>query len=317
MGGRDLLRVVLLPLAIALPAAPCTGSASENPAQAYRSIADRNLFGLTNAPAPQRVQQQAPDLPRVKLTGITTILGTKQAVLRVEPPGAKPGRPGIQGRPVPGQPVPLPGQPVQLQEPESLILAEGQREGNIEVLQIDEQAGTVRMVNAGQPMTITFEEEPVQVAAPPPVVPPLPGTPGAAPGLAGMPPVDTNVNQTAVAGMPPPALPSPAAGGLPSRTYSQSADTAGAANLTVLAPETGGETNMTPTAPGQAPLTPEEQAMLLQLQNQFHTGTQVENEPPPAHIGVPEQHIYQHQQPPNPRDPGFPPRFGRQPLLPQ
>jgi hypothetical protein len=81
----------------------------------YKAIPDRNVFKLTEPPQVQPPSNPPPVLPKITLTGITTILGRKLAVLRVQLP-------------------PLGGQPA---KEESYMLAEGQRDGNIEVLQID------------------------------------------------------------------------------------------------------------------------------------------------------------------------------------
>jgi hypothetical protein len=58
------------------------------------------------------------------------------------------------------------------------ILAVGQREGPIEVLEIDEVAGTVRVNNSNTVMVLTFEKESPRRQPPPPIrdLPPLPPT---------------------------------------------------------------------------------------------------------------------------------------------
>ncbi|MDB6112707.1 MAG: hypothetical protein JWR69_4457, partial [Pedosphaera sp.] len=99
--------------------------------------------------------------PKVKLTGITTILGNKRALFMV-------------------QEVPAPGK---AQKEESYILTEGQRQGLLEVLEIDERTGRVKIKNDGSISVVTFETVKLPVApvgVPPslaggvPVLPPMP-----------------------------------------------------------------------------------------------------------------------------------------------
>src|SRR5436853_2071359 len=86
----------------------------------YDGIAPRNIFGLKQPQVQNQVTQPPPtQLPTVKLTGITTILGYKLALLKIQPPL----KPGEQPR------------------EQTLMLTEGQRDGDIEVLQIDEKTG--------------------------------------------------------------------------------------------------------------------------------------------------------------------------------
>ena len=90
-----------------------------------------------NAPAPEPPPVNSPP---IYLTGITTMLGYKQALLRTQTP-AKSGQPA-QGA--------------------SLILAEGQRENGIEVLRIDERAGQVSILNGASRMTLDFDRNGIQ-----------------------------------------------------------------------------------------------------------------------------------------------------------
>jgi hypothetical protein len=81
----------------------------------------------------QKVQQPALALPKVRLVGITTILGNKRALLNVELPGNSPG-------------------PTQ-----SLTLSEHQKSGQVEVLEIDQKSASVRVSNAGVVTLLTLE----------------------------------------------------------------------------------------------------------------------------------------------------------------
>jgi hypothetical protein len=114
----------------------------------YGRIAERNLFGLHDPVVVQAITPP-PTLPRVTLSGTTTILGYRLALLRVQSP-AKPG---------------------EQQREESFMLSEGQREGRIEVLEINEKAGTVRVNNSGTEMTVVFEKDAGKVAGGPTTTP--------------------------------------------------------------------------------------------------------------------------------------------------
>src|SRR2546426_7293281 len=88
-----------------------TQAITDDSANPYQGIVERNVFGL-KPPTPQAtIDTKKPDLPPIILTGITTILGNKRVLMNVQSPG----------------------KPVQ-----SFILTEGQRDGDIEVLEIDE-----------------------------------------------------------------------------------------------------------------------------------------------------------------------------------
>ena len=105
--------------------------ASDAPSMPYREIADRNSFGLK---ALQEKPEPAPvvlTLPKIRLTGITTILGRKIAFLVIT--GSEPS--GL---------------------PECLVLAEGQRQDEIQVTEIDEKGGFVKVVNRDQEQTLEF-----------------------------------------------------------------------------------------------------------------------------------------------------------------
>jgi hypothetical protein len=78
-----------------------------------------------------------PALPKIILNGITTITGHRLALLKVQFP-AKPGEPARE---------------------QSLIMNEGQRDGDIELLQIDEKAGRVKVSNSGTITILTFDNE--------------------------------------------------------------------------------------------------------------------------------------------------------------
>src|SRR6266850_3328059 len=114
----------------------------------YQTIPEKNIFRLKELPVEQPTNPEPKvALPKVFLTGITTIFGNKMALFRVQYP-ARPGEPAKE---------------------ESLILAEGQRDGGIEVLGVDEVTKQVRVNNFGSEMTLTFEKDGVKPAAGPAV----------------------------------------------------------------------------------------------------------------------------------------------------
>ena len=117
----------------------------------YQGIVDRNLFNLRPPTRPEDNLPPAQPPPQITLTGITTILGNKRVLMKVQEP-------------------PHPPQPA---KEDSYILTEGQRDGDIEVLSIDEQAGSVKVNNHGTIQELTFEKNGARL----PSTRPLPGIP--------------------------------------------------------------------------------------------------------------------------------------------
>src|SRR5262249_7348091 len=94
-----------------------------DPANRFQRIAERNVFGLKEPmPVEPTHTEAVAALPKVFLTGITTLGGYKRALLSVQYP-AKAGQPPKE---------------------DYLTLTEGQRDGGIEVLSVDENAKKVR-----------------------------------------------------------------------------------------------------------------------------------------------------------------------------
>ncbi len=120
------------------------GAPGANP---YQGIVDRNVFQLRPPPAPPTPGPPAAPPPKIALTGITTILGNKRALLKWPVP-AKPGQPAKEA---------------------SFILAEGQGEDDITVTEIDEVAGTVRVMNHGQPQSLNFTDDGAKLVTAPPI----------------------------------------------------------------------------------------------------------------------------------------------------
>ena len=139
-GEKSLVFFILSGLLLGPDANAIVPDTAGNP---YQGITDRNIFALKPPPAPPRPEDNKQPPPNIKLTGITTILGRKQALLLVDVP-AKPPQPAKQ---------------------ESYILTEGQRDGDIEIVAINEKEGVVKVKNHGEPQTLDFVNNGVKVPA--------------------------------------------------------------------------------------------------------------------------------------------------------
>jgi hypothetical protein len=151
--GQRMLICTLASVALCTSGNAVTSDAPGNP---YQGIVDRNVFGLKSPPPPDPEANKPPP-PKIFLTGITTILGNKRALLKATPP-------------------PKPGESAKEQ---SFTLGEGQREGEIEVLEINEKAGSVKVNDYGTITTLDFDKDGVKVAG---GIPPAPGGAAARPG---------------------------------------------------------------------------------------------------------------------------------------
>jgi hypothetical protein len=133
----------------------------------YEGIVERNVFGLKPPEIAKPPEQPPPPPTKLTLTGITTILGNKRALLSAQ---------------VPNKPQ------------DFYMLAEGQRQDEIEVLEINEAASTVKVNNHGVVQTLDFLNDGAKrqnVPVPMPSMPTAPGTPpppGAPPGVSLPPP---------------------------------------------------------------------------------------------------------------------------------
>jgi hypothetical protein len=205
----------------------------------FRTIPERNVFRLKEPTQEQAVTNPpVRPLPKLILTGITTILGNKRVLMKELP---------VAGGPEQGKEIPL-------------MLTEGQREADVEVLEIDERAGRVRVNNSGTPMMLSFEKDGAKL----PTSPAPPALPAAAPGVQ---------PAAAAAGIPAPAMAAPAAASpapanavvqpglhaLPSRTP----------RLPVAAPGTAAA-SAPPAVQDQSDLTPEQQSLLQELQRELN-----------------------------------------------
>ena len=226
-GQRNLIFVVS---SFAFCAAANSISA-DSPSNPYQGIVDRNVFGLKPPPPLPKPEDNKPPPAKITLTGITTILGNKRALMKVQVP-AKPGEPAKE---------------------QSYILTEGQRDGEIEVLEINELEGSVKVNESGLVTLLTFDKDGAKLpSTPPPAVP-----------VAGAPP----------AGMAPANAYAPATGSSPVTSFGGAANTGLKAIPTrtlrlptaggVGAPNSGvGQPQVTPQ------LSPEEQMIMIEVERE-------------------------------------------------
>jgi len=233
----------------------------------YSSIWLRNVFDLKPILPPPPIDTKPPEPPpNVKLQGITTILGDKRALFTVQVSGG-PGKPPAKE--------------------ESYMLSEGQRQGSLEVLEINPKARTVKIKVEELVSTITFDTNkpaggpgPGNMAAGvprPPAVPPGRGfnpsagyAPAASPGFGGGAPF-VPARQMRTTDNSQVAPQSGGGGYMGGYAQAQVAQNTAVAGGTAIP---GSLFNQAPVQQPQAPqepvLSPEEQTALLAIQHQIH-----------------------------------------------
>jgi len=103
----------------------------------YSAIVERNSFGLKPPPNPaDLIKPPPPVVADIKLQGITTILGRKQVLMKVKVP-AKPPEPARD---------------------QSLVMGEGQREGEVEVLEINPADQSVKVKNGDAVLALNMND---------------------------------------------------------------------------------------------------------------------------------------------------------------
>ena len=142
----------------------------------YQGIVERNVFALKPPPDPETLKPQAPPPPPIELQGITSMFGKQQVLFSAVMPGSKPGEP----------PKKTP-----------MVLKVGERDGEIEVLAINEATGSVKFNNHGTEEEKFLDKDSTKIAAAP-VVAPFPGL--TVPGRPGVPPPAAQVNPGATGG---------------------------------------------------------------------------------------------------------------------
>jgi hypothetical protein len=245
------------------------GDAKTNP---YDSIVDRNPFGLKPPPPPDPDAGKPPPPPpaplaAVELTGITSILSSKRALLEI---------------------VPGPGKP--MLKP---ILAEGERVESVEVVSINVDKNEVVIKNGTVTTNLTFKVAKASAPAPPSAG----GVPPAAHPAAVPQPAQTSYNQNyggsgrnnvMVAGGSSPVAPT---AGTPAYGGANNAAASSSANAPTLS---GGNTDggfrsipsrkilsNTATPQGAPQMSPEEQVIHMEAQRQLNKNSPIPTPPLP------------------------------------
>ncbi len=218
------LSVVLLS-GVALGSASALALTEGNP---YAAISGRNVFALkppTPPPVVDPGKNNAPP-PNIELQGFTTILGRAQVLLKIK----------------------LPARPPEPAKDRSVVMDVGQREGDVEVLEMDAYAGVVKLKNQGNPVSLNLKDNGSKPAAGPALVAPaLPAPPGTLPR--------------------PTALPAPAAPGAATTFGGAAAPTSPGANLPTRSIRSGG---LGSTGGGvSTPVTPQNDVRNLPLDAQI------------------------------------------------
>lgn len=106
-----------------------------------KSITERNAFNLKPPTPPAPPAPPPPPAIKVNLTGVFSIMGNKRAILVISEPGKG--------------------------TPESRIVQEGDREGDVEVLAIDTAAETVRVRIRDQEKELDFKNDGIKAPSAP------------------------------------------------------------------------------------------------------------------------------------------------------
>jgi hypothetical protein len=135
-------------------------------ANPYAVIAERNVFHLNPPPPPPEPDEKPKeDLPVIKITGIVKIGNKTRALFVTQPKNNK-------------------------DAPTYFNLAEGERDGILEVVKINAEDQKVDVINSGKPATLTVKDDSLEKneGSPPPgeagekkpPFPPMPGIPNLA-----------------------------------------------------------------------------------------------------------------------------------------
>jgi hypothetical protein len=203
----------------------------------YSGITNRNVFSLKPPTPVEQPKPPPPPVSKITLTGITTIFGKKMALMTAQAP-ARPPEPAKQ---------------------ESYMLAEGERDKELEVISIDEKAGVVKVNNGSNVETLDFVNNGAKlVSAPPPMAG---GSPGGIP-QPGMP---------GAAGAPGILSPGPVANGMRTMRSPRSPNGPGATTDPSAAANSYGVNYgaQSQTTPIQIPqMTPEEQTIMIEVERE-------------------------------------------------
>ncbi|MEK7707888.1 MAG: hypothetical protein AAB380_07820, partial [Verrucomicrobiota bacterium] len=120
-------------LVLSVSARAVTADAQGN---SYQGVVIRNVFAIKPPPVLSSVKPAEPEPPKITPQGIMSVIGRQQVLFKTMMPGSKPGEPPRET---------------------AMVLSVGQREGEIEVVAIDESAGTITFNNHGKPQTLSLE----------------------------------------------------------------------------------------------------------------------------------------------------------------
>jgi hypothetical protein len=201
----------------------------------YTTIVGRNTFALKPPPLPPDPTANKPPAqpPNISLQGISTILGRPQVLLKLK----------------------LPPKPPEGPKELSVVMEVGQREGEVEIVEINAETGAVKINNAGTVLSLNMKDNADKPAAgaalpaPAPVQPVPGGLPVPAPAPAAA--ANTGVSATTIGGA--------AAGTLPTRPIRSTPTAAATATATS-------------TQTKQADLSPEAGAILLEVNRKMNPG---------------------------------------------
>ena len=209
------------------------GVTTDGQGNPYQGVIVRNVFALKPPPDPSSLKPAEPEPPKITPQGIMSMFGRQQVLFKTMMPGSKPGEPPRET---------------------AMVLTVGQREGEIEVVAIDESTGTITFNNHGKPQTLSLEKDGAKPPTGPAVVP-LPGI--SAPGNPVVPAPAAAFNPSpggAAAGSALKNIP------IPTRTLRLPTTTAG---VTPLMPPAATPTSQSTPPVQQQVLAPEEQAALI------------------------------------------------------
>ncbi|MEK7707912.1 MAG: hypothetical protein AAB380_07950, partial [Verrucomicrobiota bacterium] len=132
---RDRMMVFFLATGLVLGTS-VRGVTTDGPGNPYQGVVVRNVFALKPAPDPAAVKPPEPEPPKIIPQGIMSVFGRQQVLFKTMMPGSKPGEPPRET---------------------AMVLSVGERAGEIEVVAIDENAGTITFNNHGKPQTLSLE----------------------------------------------------------------------------------------------------------------------------------------------------------------
>jgi hypothetical protein len=101
----------------------------------YLGISERNVFRLVPRPV-QHLEPPPPPIATITLRGVTSILGKRQAILDIQ----------------------FPAKAAQPAKKESCVLGEQEHDGQVEVLEVNPSADSVKVNNFGTVMVLTFDK---------------------------------------------------------------------------------------------------------------------------------------------------------------